>query len=222
MENSECLIPAFGVLTEQQITLINQSSNIIQHKPGEIIFMTGRPVSHLIFIQSGLIKLYKPFEDNHEVILDIIPKGHIAGLTSLFYDNLYPYSATSVEKGELVYTSIETIRKITAENGVYSIKLMTQLSSRVMHLIDKMISISRKQVTGRLAELLLHLSKNIYQSNTYTLPFSRQELADMVQTTKETISRTLTEFKNDKIIELEDRRITLKSLELLEILNKIG
>ncbi|MBN2613542.1 MAG: Crp/Fnr family transcriptional regulator [Bacteroidales bacterium] len=222
MENSKCLIPAYGLLTEQQIALINQSSNIIHHKPGEIIFMSGRPVSHLIFVQSGLVKLFKPLEEKHEVILDMLTPGNFVGLTALFYEDLYPYSANAVESSELVFINVQAIRKIMTENGAYSVKIMTLLSSRVMYLIEKMMAISRKQVTGRLAELLLHLSRNIYCSDTFTLPFSRQEIADMVQTTKETISRTLTEFKNDKIIELEDRKVTLKSIELLDILNKIG
>jgi len=55
-----------------------------------------------------------------------------------------------------------------------------------------------------------------------TLPISRLETADFIQTTKETASRTLTEFKNDRIIELEDKDVVLKSLNLLETLNRIG
>jgi CRP-like cAMP-binding protein len=100
--------------------------------------------------------------------------------------------------------------------------LMTILSSRVVFLINKMIALIKKQVPGRLAEMLLYFSKDIYRNNVMTLPLSRQEIADLMQSSKETVSRTLTEFKNDRIIELDDRKIVLKSLELLEILNKIG
>ena len=92
----------------------------------------------------------------------------------------------------------------------------------MVFLINRMIALSKKHVPGRLAEMLLYLSKHIYKNNVMTLPLSRQEIADLMQSSKETVSRTLTEFKNDRIIELDDRKVILKSLDLLEILNKIG
>jgi CRP-like cAMP-binding protein len=69
---------------------------------------------------------------------------------------------------------------------------------------------------------LLFFSKKIYQSNSFSLPVSRMDLAELVSTTKESISRTLTEFKNDKIIEIDDKKIVIKSPDLLQILSKLG
>lgn len=222
MEQTQCLIPTFGVLTEQQIALINKNSYVIKHRNGEIIFMQNRPVTHLIFIRSGLIKLCKQIDTTNVIILDIVPSNQFIGLTSIFHENLYPYSASSLEEGELIYVDSGIIRNIVAENGKFSLQLMTILSSKVVFLINKMIALTKKQVPGRLAEILLYFSKDIYKNNVITLPLSRQEMADLMQSSKETVSRTLTEFKNDRIIELDDRKVVLKSLELLEILNKIG
>ena len=68
MEQTPCLIPTFGVLTEQQIALINNNSYIIKHKIGERIFTQDRPVTHLIFLRSGLIKLHKQIDRKNEII----------------------------------------------------------------------------------------------------------------------------------------------------------
>ena len=216
------MIPTYGELTEQQIAFINKNSYVIRHRKGEIIFMQEWPVSHLIFVKSGLLKLYKEIEGKKEIILDIIPANQFIGLTSIFYENLYPYSTSSIEEGELIYTTSSAIREVVAENGKYATHLMAVMSSRVVYLIDRMIALTKKQVPGRMAEMLLNFSKNIYKNSAFTLPLSRLEIADYVQTTKETVSRTLTEFKNDRIIELDDKNVVLKSLDLLEILNKIG
>ena len=99
---------------------------------------------------------------------------------------------------------------------------MKILSDEAIAMMEKMISISQKQVTGRLAEVLLFFAQKIYKQNTFSLPLSRQELAELISSTKESISRTLTEFKNDRIIALDDKRIELKSIDLLQILSKIG
>lgn len=91
-----------------------------------------------------------------------------------------------------------------------------------MVLLDKVINVSQKQVPGRLADVLLFFSTQIYKKDTFTLPVSRMDLAELISSTKESISRTLTEFRNDKIIELEDKEVTIKSLELLQILSRLG
>jgi CRP-like cAMP-binding protein len=222
MEQTRCILPDFGELTEQQIAFINKNSYAVHHRTGEVIFMQDRPVSQLIYVKSGLLKLYKEIESRKEIILNITSAGQFIGLTSVFYSNLYPYSASSIEEGELIYTSAFAIREVFAENGKYALNLMTILSSQVVYYVERMITLSKKQVPGRIAETLLFFSKNIYKSNKYTLPLSRNEIASFVQTTKESVSRTLAEFRNDRIIELDDKNIVLKSLELLEILNKIG
>jgi CRP-like cAMP-binding protein len=222
MAQTECLIPTYGVLTEQQIALINENSHFIKHKKGETLFMQDRPVSHIIFIKKGLIKLFKRIDEKSEIILDILPSDQFIGLSSIFYENLYPYSASALQEGELIYVNSNVFRDILAENGEYSVQIMTLLSSKVVFFIDRMITLTKKQIPGRIAEMLLHFSKNIYKNKVITLPLSRQEIADLVQSSKETVSRTLTEFKSDRIIELDERKVTLKSLDLLEILNKIG
>jgi len=222
MEQTECILPDYGVLTGPQIEFINKNSYKIRHRTGEIIFRQERPVTHLIFVRSGLLKLYKELEEGREIILDIISEQQFIGLTSIFYENLNPYSTSSIVEGELIYTSASAIREVVAENGKFALKLMTLMSSRVVYLVDRMIALTKKQVPGRIAEILLYFSKNIYKSDAFTLPLSRHEIADYVQTTKETVSRTLTEFRNDRIIELDDKNVVLKSLDLLEILNKIG
>jgi len=222
MKQTECLIPTYGVLTDQQIALINDNSHIIKHKKGESIFMQGRPVSHIILIKTGLIKLFKQIDVKSDIILDILSAEQFIGLTFMYYDNLYPYSAASLEEGEMIYINSRVFKDILTENGKYAVQMMTILSSRMVFLIDRMITFRRKQIPGRIAEMLLYFSKNICKNDFMTLPLSRHEIADLVQSTKETVSRTLTEFKNDRIIELDERKVRIKSLDLLEILNKIG
>jgi CRP-like cAMP-binding protein len=222
MEQAGCILPTYGELTKQQIAFINKNSYAVHHRIGEIIFMQERPVSHLTFVRSGLLKLYKEIDGGREIILSVIPAEQYIGITSVFYNNLYPYSASSIEEGELIFTSASAIREVAAENGKYALNLMTVLSSQVVYFVERMITLTKKQVPGRIAEVLLFFSKNIYKSNAFTLPLSRNEIAYYVQTTKESVSRTLAEFRNDRIIELDDKNVVLKSLDLLEILNKIG
>ncbi len=222
MKQTKCILPDYGILTSEQIEFINKNSFEIRHRAGEIIFMQERPVTHLIFVKSGLLKMYREIGVEREMIFDIIQEQQFIGLTSIFYETLYSYSIASITEVELIHTSANAIKEIVAENGKYGLNLMTALSLRVVYLIERIIALTKKQVPGRIAEILLYFSKNIYKSNAFTLPLARHEIADYVQTTKETVSRILKEFRNDRIIELDNKNVILKSLDLLEILSKIG
>jgi CRP/FNR family transcriptional regulator, polysaccharide utilization system transcription regulator len=218
----ECVLPTFDVLNEDQIRRINENAYLVTHKKDEVIFRQGKPISYVKFVRKGLVKLYREGDKEKTIIIKIVTAETFLGLLSFFDNDRYQYSASALEESELVYLNANTYREILAENGSYAMQFLKIVSNEAMLLLQKVINVSQKQVTGRLAEVLMFFSLKIYNNNTYTLPVSRMELAELVSTTKESISRTLTEFKNDKIIDIDDKNIVINSPELLQILSKLG
>jgi CRP-like cAMP-binding protein len=154
--------------------------------------------------------------------LRIVGPGSYLGLISAFYGDRYQHCVTALEDTETLYVNLKDLKDIISENGKYGMHMIKQLSYEGIFLIDKMINLSQKQIPGRIAEILLYFSRVIYHSNEFSLPLSRQELADLISSTKESVSRTLTEFKNDRLIDIDDRKVNLKSIDLLEILSRMG
>jgi CRP-like cAMP-binding protein len=222
MSSTECILPTYNALTPDQISKFNDSSFIVRHNKHEYLFSQDKPISYLMFLSSGLVKIFKEDQNKKTIILKIVGPGSYIGLISVFYGNRYQFSAIAIEDSELVYINISIFNEILSENGRFALQMMQQLSNEGMNLMNKLIYFPQKQIPGRIAEVLLFFSSEIYNSNHFTLPLSRQELADFVYSTKESISRTLTEFKNDKMIDIEDRKIMLKSIDLLKILSKLG
>jgi CRP-like cAMP-binding protein len=222
MDSIECLWPSFNELSPEQDEKIQKNSFQVKHKKGEQIFRQDQPVSHIMLICSGLVKLYKEVDQDKIIILNIVGPSDFIGIISAFYGDRYQHSAAALEDTVTLYVNLPDLKEIIGLNGKYGLHFLKQLSSEGIMLIDKMINLSRKQIPGRIAEILLFFSRNIYKSNDFELPLSRQELADLVSSTKESISRTLTEFKNDRLIDINDRQVGLKSIELLEILSRMG
>ena len=222
MDIIACQLPTYDELTAEQIEKINACSHIVRYKKDNIIFRQDMPTSHILFVRKGLVKIHKESYNGKNYIFKLATPNNFIGLLSFFYKNLFQYSASSLSECEIVYTDLNIFKDIIKENGSYSLHIMRLLSEDGLTIFDKLINMSQKQVPGRIAELLLLFSQKIYNSNTFELPVTRQELAEFVSTTKESISRTLTEFKNDKLIEIEDKKITLKSPELIQVLSKIG
>jgi len=222
MSELNCLLPTFEELTVEQILKINNSSNTVRYKKGNIIFRQDMPISHMLFVKSGLIKIHKETGNEKSYIFKIALPSCFIGLLSAFYRNIFQYSATALTESEIIYTDINVFKEIIRDNGRYALHIMRLLSEDGLTIFDKMINTSQKQVPGRIAEVLLLFSQKIYNSNSFTLPITRQELAEFVSSTKESVSRTLTEFKNDKLIEIDDRSVVIKSPDLIQVLSKIG
>ena len=222
MNELNCVLPTYEELTIDQVSKINNCSSIVRYKKGNIIFRQDMPISHMLYVKSGLIKIHKETGNEKNYIFKIALPNCFIGLLSAFYRNIFQYSATALTESEIIYIDINVFKEIIRENGKYALHIMRLLSEDGLTIFDKMINTSQKQVPGRIAEVLIFFSQKIYGSNTFTLPITRQELAEFVSSTKESVSRTLSEFKNDKLIEIDDRKIIIKSPDLIQVLSKIG
>jgi CRP-like cAMP-binding protein len=107
---------------------------------------------------------------------------------------------------------IDAFMKIVEQNSAFAFELLRHLNQQTIGNMDRMVTITQKQMPGRLADALLYLSNKVYESNRFTLDLSRQDLADMSSMTKESAIRILKEFKDSGILRLEGH--------YLEILNK--
>jgi CRP-like cAMP-binding protein len=155
MDSIECLWPSYNELTSEQVDKIQKNSFQVKHKKGEQIFRQNQPVSHIMLMCSGLVKLYKEVDQEKIIILKIVGPGNFIGIISAFYGSRYQHSATALEDTETLYVNLQDLKEIIGLNGKYALHLLKQLSSEGILLIDKMINLSQKQIPGRIAEILL-------------------------------------------------------------------
>jgi len=137
-------------------------------------------------------------------------------------DEAFNFSAASIGKSGIWFIDINVFRNTIMNNGKYSVKLMSLLSETNLFLINRLLAQISKQLPGRIADVLLYFAEDIYKSPSFKVPFTRKELAELAGTTKESFIRTLTEFKNDKIIEINGSEIHIKSMDIIKTLHNLG
>jgi CRP-like cAMP-binding protein len=218
----ECMLPTFDALTNKQVQQINENSLIVKYRKGDVICYEGHPISHVLFLRSGLVKLHKRYQQDNSMIIGIIGANRFFGLTTGLTSSIFQISVSALDDCEVVHTDFSVFKGILFKNGKYTCNLLIQISEYSLLLMRRMTSNTYKQVPGRLAELLLFFAKEVYNSNSYNLPLSRQEIAEFIASTKESVSRTLSDFKNDNLIEIDDKFVTLKSIELFEKFSRMG
>ena len=215
-------IPCFSVLTEEQNRLVRNSSFCESYGPGKVLFSLDKPVTHVLYVQSGLVKLFKEGKNNRPVIFDLPTSGGFIALLSVFGENFYQCNAAVVENTKLISMDISMVRKIILENGEFAALLLKQSSQEGIQIMTKLMNQFHKQLPGRVADMLLYFSEKIYKSSVFNLPLTRRELAEFTGTTKESMIRTLAEFRHDKIIHLEGKRVEIISPDIIHTLSRLG
>lgn len=215
-------IPFVSLLTEVEAEQFRKNSNVVTFDAKEVIFRQKTRTSHIMYIRSGLVKIYKEGKNGKFIILKVAKPGNFLGLMSVFGSEIHQYSAAAIDTTEVGYIDVSTFREALRSNGLYASQLVHLLSADGLYIFDRLMSLSHKQLPGRIADVLLYFSENIYNSEKFTFPFTRRELAELAGTTKESFIRTITEFKNDKIINLDGATVEIVAMKIVRTLSELG
>lgn len=183
------------------------------YKKGQVIFYEDNDAFGLYCVYSGKIKLYKTGIDGRQQIVRIASNGDLLGYRSLFSDEPYSATAEVLEDAHICCIDKNAFFPVLAKYPELSLNIIKKLAMELRHAEDLATSMAQKSVRERMAELLLIL-KETYGRETkkgiqIDLRLSREEMAEMIGVTQETAIRLLSEFKQDGLIEVKERDITI-------------
>jgi CRP/FNR family cyclic AMP-dependent transcriptional regulator len=209
----------FSDLQEEDLEQIADISIERMYKKNLIIFMEGDPGDAFYYIKSGKVKVFRTYEDGREHIIHIFGEGEVFGEATLFNNIPYPASASVYEDAVIGVIKNETLEKLLKRNSELALKIIKLLARKLVLCQNKIKDLTFNDVFSRTASQLLKLAKEHGRNEdggiVIEMQFSRQELADMVGTTRETISRVISKFKKEKsITEKNDRLIILDEKKL--------
>ena len=220
-EKEKC-IPYGNFLTQDQIELMINNSNNVKYNRKDVIFKQNTRTSHIMFVKSGLVKIFKEDKNDKSIILRLVTNGGFIGLMSVYGSSIHEYSATAVEDTEICFIDINIFNQIISVNGNYAINLVRLISQDGLFIFKRLMSQTHKQLPGRIADVILYFSEDIFKSDEFEFPFTRKELAQLAGTTKESFIRTLSEFKHDKIIDLDGSKVKILSTKIINTLRELG
>ncbi len=219
--NSLQVMPFISLLTDNEVEILNKSCNLVSYDKGEVIFRQNTLTSHIMYLCKGLVKIYKVTDAKKSLIIKIATPVTFIGLISVFGNEIHQYSASAIEPSEIMHLESHVFRRILQQNGNFSMQLLQFTSQYGLFIFERLMSQYQKQLPGRIADVILYFY-DIYHKPIFEFPLTRRELAELAGTTKESFIRTLTEFKNDRIIHLKGKRVEIVSFEILKTLSRIG
>jgi CRP/FNR family transcriptional regulator, polysaccharide utilization system transcription regulator len=215
-QSAHCLVK---FCTNQELDNVNASKTCVSYKRGETLFHEGAPPLNLYCINSGAIKIVKEASGGKEQIVRIAKAGEVAGYRSLIMQQRYSNSAIAIEDCKICLIPRDMFQHLSANNTKFYDALMKLLCEDIELSQSKMAEIAYKPVRGRVAEALIILAQMANPQGIINL--TREDLASFVGTVKETVIRTLSEFKNEQLIEIDKRNIKVLSTTGLERLSNL-
>ena len=221
MENLEYLrqISIFSELADDYLKKIDDISNCKNYEKGKILFLEGDPGEAFYYIKSGMVKISKLSADGREHILHILNAGHVFAEVTLFDKTVYPATAEILENAEIGIIKNADLEKVISENPGLALQLIKYLNRRLIEAQTKVRNLALSDTYARTAQALIKLSeeygKKTPKGTILDLNLSRQELASIVGTTRETVTRALAEFKREKAIDTEKGEVLIINMKKL-------
>lgn len=207
----------FGGLSNEQVQRVAENMLCSLHKKGAIIYNEGSRINGSYIVHSGILKIYKTGFDGKEQIIRFAKKGDLIAFRSIISDELACTTAEVIQEASLCYIPGDTLTGLIKANPDFAMDLM-KLTCRELGESNKFLTdIAQKTVRERLAEILLLLMDTfeLDEDNTLQISLTREELANMAGTATESVIRLLSEFKADRLIELNGRKIKLLNIPQL-------
>ncbi|MDO5516069.1 MAG: Crp/Fnr family transcriptional regulator [Clostridium sp.] len=182
----------------------------IEHKSfdkGSMIFSEGNDANTLYFINEGKIKLYKYNKDGKEQIFHILSNGDFFGELDLIKSSKYKFNAKAMDNAKICTLKKTEVKNIIMSNPEIAIKLLESVGERLSAIENLAQNLSTNDVDARIAYLLLNLMDKYCEKSEdgkkiIKLPLSREDMANYIGVTRETISRKLKKLEEEELISI--------------------
>jgi CRP/FNR family transcriptional regulator len=210
----------FSGLNEQDLEALAAITVRRAFRKGEALFSEGDEATGFYLLIDGHLKLCRVSPDGREKVLHFVRPGETFAEAAFFGDGKYPAEARALEPGETLFLPRQGFMELMGSKPQFALNLVVSLSLSLRRFARQIEELTFADVTSRLASFLIKRvgeKSTSYAGITYLeLGIKKGELAAQLGTANETISRTFRKLKEEGIIELEGRKVTILQMERLQ------
>ena len=209
-------IPLFGKLPETSLKLLDTILIEREFSRGENIFTQGSVSSGFYIILKGRVKVFKLSAEGKEQILHFADMHELLGAVPSFTEAPYPAHADAMEKTTTLFFPQKDFLSLVRKEPAVVMNMMANLAMRLQHFTRMIEDLSLKEVPGRLAAYFLYLCERKGCSDLVEIDISKGQLASLLGTIPETLSRILRRLSDQGIIKVSGKNIRLINKKALQ------
>jgi CRP-like cAMP-binding protein len=189
-----------------------ENHDVIEFKKKQVIYSEGQHPNKLYYIESGKVKVYKTSDGGKELIIGLLSAGDFFGHIPLIENTVYEEFAETLEESSIRVIPKKEFEHLLTHNQEVALKVIKLLANNISEKEQQLVALAYHSLRKRVADALLTLKKK-YAIESDTKPFSisisREDLANIAGTATESLIRTLSDFKAEKLIEIKEGKIVL-------------
>ena len=210
------LVAAGGKHTEklaakELLHALIQNRSINKYKKKQVVYSEGNHPNRLYYVLKGKVKAYKTNDDGKELVTDLYSPGEFLGHIAMMEGTVYKDSAEALEYSELALIPREEFDDLLNNNTEVANKFIQLLAKNIAEKENHLISLTYNSLRRKVADALLLVQHKFGPQNeeAFTIDISRDSLANIAGTATESLIRTLGDFKNERLIDIENSRIRI-------------
>lgn len=208
-------------LSSEELKNLAPNCITVKFKKGDIIIRQGTYSTNVAYLKKGLVKIHIDGPYHVQVVRIVKPKNYL-GLPTTFGDKINQYSVTAIEESEVCFIDISTFRSMLQLNPDFTNQIMLELCKSELESYQKCVNRTQKQIRGKLADVLLDFADNIFHSDVFTVNITQEDIGNLVDASRESVSRVMAEFVKDGLISMSGKQITIVDRKMLASASKNG
>ena len=189
---------------------------------GSMVFFEGDEGNGFYTVCTGRVKIFKNSSEGKEKILHIIEPGQPFGEVAVFSGRSFPANAEALLDTSLLFFSRQEFIRLISDNPSLSLNMMALLTQRLKEFANQIENLSLKEVPARLAHYILYLTEEQQNPESIRLTTTKGQLASLLGTIPETLSRILAKMQTHKLIDVKGKQIVINNLDGLKLLAESG
>lgn len=214
--------PLFSLLSKEELHRINIDRYEVDYKSGDYVFKQGSAANNILSLTRGKVKLYLEGINGQNLAFKIAKQWELLGGPGLFIDNRHHYSARAIEDVTICFINLDRFKEAIRTNIEFGELFWKQVNLEMVHLYNRYLSNSQKQMNGRLADVILYLSSEVFSGINCDIKIGKQDLAELSGLTRDSVVRVLKRFCTDQIIQMNDNHIEILNASKLEEISRLG
>lgn len=212
---------ATQALTKEETVKLSDNCAIVSLKKGDSLIKQGTFSTNVVYLCTGLAKIHiaGPY---HEQIVRFVKAPTYLALPTTFGDKINQYSVTVIEDSEVCFIDMNTFRYLLSHNPAFSYEIIVELCKNELENYIRCANRTQKLIRGKIADVLLELSNSVYNSDSFDIPVTQEDIGNLIDASRESVSRVLNEFEQDGIITISGKNIVLLNKESLTMISANG
>lgn len=209
--------PVFKKLSEEEFGMLLPGVNLVEYAKQDLIMAEDEAADFSFMVISGHARLFHNMPDGHERLVHIVNAPDTFGIATMFRQKTYSCSASAQATCRILRIPRENIICLAEKSHDFALKVIEILGMRI-RMLEKKLGSQGVRIETRLASFILHRATFQGIKDTIELDMSREDLAGMFGTARETLSRNLSHLVAQGYIAVANRKITILDRRGLESL----